>query len=167
MYGHNHKVKSAVNDRPPSLRRDTNSWHYDLDESKYLKAFELKRPYFELVTNALQSNEVAGEDLYVSMLVDRVKTLRNFMEHLEFPLLISAGAIEDKERLFNLLFAEQNIEFKELNLPNGKRYKKAVVHVNGRDLTILLTLFFSNHGALKYEGLEQLYQVEVSPLFTK
>ncbi|WP_396128541.1 hypothetical protein [Exiguobacterium mexicanum] len=167
LYDRKNKVKAALLDWRPLPRRNSNVWHYEFDRAQYLNAFELKKSYLNQLDKTEQTLSLESDDLYLAMLQQRMKVIRNVIDHFNFRLLISPGAQDEKERLFNELFKDQSIKFEQLYLPNGKRYKKAVVHSGGRELTILITYFFNHQNGLSYEGIEQLYQTEISPLLNK
>lgn len=167
LYDRNNKVKAALLDWRPLPRRNSNVWHYEFDRFQYLNAFDLKKSYLKQLDKTEQTISLESDDLYLAMLQQRMKVIRNVIDQFNFRLLISSGAQDEKEKLFKELFKNQNIEFEQLYLPNGKRYKKAVVKSGGRELTILITYFFNHQNGLSYEGIKQLYQTEVSPHLNK
>ncbi|WP_214828768.1 hypothetical protein [Exiguobacterium sp. s26] len=166
LYDKDHKIKAALMDWRPLPRQNESTWPYQLNQKEYLKAFKPGKRYAKKIQVAIKSDNLDGLNEYGKMVVTRTKLLKQVIEQFDFPVLVASGDPDAKEILFKLIFAEKGITFEEKTLSNGKRYKKAVVHVGNRELTILLSLFFNyRSNCLGRDGLKGLYEEELSPLF--
>ncbi|MFK3988098.1 hypothetical protein [Exiguobacterium mexicanum] len=166
LYDKDHKIKAALMDWRPLPRQDENTWPYQLDQNEYLKAFKPGKRYLKKIQSAIETDNLDGLNEYGKMVVARTKLLKRVIEQFDFPVIVASGDPDAKENLFKLIFADEGITFEEKTLSNGKRYKKALVYVGNRELTILLSLFFDyRSNCLGRDGLRDLYEEELSPLF--
>jgi hypothetical protein len=166
LYSNNSNVKAGLIDWRPLPRPNEDLWPYvGIDQKQYEDAFELKEPYYSNVKKALNGEiEVEALDKYSKMLFQRVSLMKKVVHSFPFQLLISSGAIETKEKLINLMFQDQEIAFQELTLDQNKRYKKAEIQLEGKKLTIILSLFFNHRGnCLTLDGLKELFFKEINP----